>query len=111
MSQKNEEIIDSGIVGYTIYDEMQENLNETEKELKSVKEDLEDVNSELEDANWEIDNLEDRLREQDEEEYIEEEVKLRTMAALTRHLNQDNMMTPELEEWLENFHRWHLKEA
>lgn len=107
----NEEIIDSGIIGYTIYDEIQEELDETKTTLKDTKEDLDETKSDLESANWEIDDLEGRLRGQDDEEYLEEEIKLRTMSTLHKHLERDNLMTPELEEWLDNFHRFCLKEA
>ena len=106
----NEEIMDSGIIGYTIYDEIQEELDETKTTLKDTKEDLDETKSDLESANWEIGDLEGRLRGQDEEEYLEE-IKLRTMSTLHKHLERDNLMTPELEEWLENFHRFYLKEA
>lgn len=107
----NNEILDSGIIGYTIYDEMQEELENTKNDLKEAKEDLDEANSDLESANWEIDDLEGRLRGQDEEEYLEEEIKLRTMSELHRRLEMDNLLTPELEEWLDNFHRWYLKGA
>lgn len=107
----NNEILDSGIIGYTIYDEIREELNETEKALNEVREDLDDTNSDLEWANCEIENLEEKIRSQKEEEYLEEEIKLRTMSELQRRLEMDNLLTPELEEWLDNFHRWYLKGA
>lgn len=107
----NNEILDSSIIGYTIYDEMQEELNETEKALNEVREDLDNTNSDLEWANCEIENLEEKIRSQEEEEYLEEEIKLRTMSELQRRLEMDNLLTPELEEWLDNFHRWYLKGA
>lgn len=105
----NEEVLDSGIIGYTIYDEIQEELDDVKEDLKETKADLDEANSNLEDASWEIDDLEGRLRGQCEEEYLEEDIKLRTMAELNRRLESDNLMTPELKEWLDNFHRWYLK--
>lgn len=107
----NEEILDSGIIGYTIYDEIQEELYGVKKDLKETKADLDEANSNLEDASWEIDDLEGRLRGQDDEEYLEEDIKLRTMAELYRRLESDDLMTTELREWLDNFHRWYLKGA
>lgn len=110
---ENEEIKDSGIIGYSELEEVEglkEQLEERNQRIADLEEEINDLESDLSDANSEVDELQQRIIEL-QEDFDEDYIKSNVMTAIATRLTIDGMLTPELEAWLENFGRFYLDEV
>lgn len=104
---ENNEVIDSGIVGYSELEELEKQLEEKDRRIKELEEENNDLSSDLDFANIDLENTQERLQE-----VIENysNIKCDVMVAVATRLTIDGLITPELEEWLENFNKFYLKD-
>lgn len=104
---ENNEVIDSGIIGYSELEELEKQLEEKDKRIKELEEENNDLSSDLDFANIDLENTQERLQE-----VIENysNIKCDVMVAVATRLTIDGLLTPELEEWLENFNKFYLKD-
>lgn len=100
---EDDEVVDSGILSCSEL----EDLEELKSELEDKKQKIEDLQDELDDVNREYDDLE-FLYNKICVEYDPETVKSDVIGDILLRLNSDNIMTPELEEWFDNYCRFYL---
>lgn len=100
---------DTGIVGCS---ELEEALNEVERlkeKVRVLEQDNDDLQDDLGCANNEIDDLESRL-ETVINNYDPMGVRNQMLDNLVLKLNQDGLMTKELDEWLELYRKFYMGE-
>lgn len=76
--------------------------------VNSLREERDSLQDDLDWANSDIDMYEERIAKY-EEEFDPDRIKNDVMFEMKRRLNQDSMMSKELEEWLDDFIRFYLK--
>lgn len=103
---EDEEIVDSGIESYSEAEELEE-LREKVKELEQENEDLRE---ELDDKDRDISDLEYRIQSVIEDN-DRDEIKSDVLVDIARRMTMDGIITPQLEEWLENYGRFYVDEV
>lgn len=99
----NKDTVDSGIIGYSELDD----IDELKSELEELKQESDDLQEELDDTNREYEDLEFRYNALCMQ-YDPDSIKSNVIDDIVLHLNRDNMMTPELAEWIDNYCRFYL---
>lgn len=108
MEKNEEEIIDSGIVGCSVTDDLQEQVEQLSKELEDVREERDDLATDLEWTNNDLDLANQRI------EYLTSlpnKTKEELIADIKRRLSIDNLLSAELEEWIDNYIKFYMKDV
>lgn len=103
-----DEIVDDGLISYTIYDDYNTliaELDEKEKEIKNIRDELDDTNCDLEWANSDICRLQEELQEIDTYE-----IQRDAIYNVLKRMRIDNILTPELESWFDDYFRFYCKD-
>lgn len=109
---ENNEIKDSGILGYFELDEIEDlrkQLEEKDEKIKELQEEideLEDANDDYERELLDVENIISKYEEDFDKDMIVND----TLVCLATHMTKDGILTPELEEWLDNFGRFYADE-
>lgn len=101
-----DEIVDSGIIGYSEL----EGSEEFKEELENAKKEIEDLEDTINDIEREYEDLQEKYNALSEET-DPYNIKADVIESIKTRLCIDNMMTPQLEEWLENYCRFYLDEV
>lgn len=107
---EDDEVVDSGILSCSELEDLEElksELEDKKQKIEDLQDELEDLQDELDDVNREYDDLEFRYNKICVE-YDPETVKSDVIDDILLRLNRDNIMTPELEEWFDNYCRFYL---
>ena len=100
---EKDDIEDSGIVGISEAEELKKELDDLKAEYNELDSMYNDVCRDLENAEEQIEAMQN--------EFDKDEIKSDVMVAIATHLTRDGLLTPELEEWLDNFGRFYLDEV
>lgn len=100
---EKDDIEDSGIVGISEAEELKKELDDLKAEYNELDSMYNDVCRDLENAEEQIEVMQN--------EFDKDEIKSDVMVAIATHLTRDGLLTPELEEWLDNFGRFYLDEV
>lgn len=106
--EENKEIIDSGIIGCSEAEDLQEQVENLEELLKEARDERDDLARDLEWANTDLD-----LANQKIEQLIAlpDMTKKEIIEDIKRRLTVDNLMSKELEDWIDNYVRFYLNEV
>lgn len=109
--------IDDGIVGSSEVNDLMQELNEKnelieklQEQLKTLQDDYDNLADDYDFVQRDLEDAEETIEEL-QSEYDRDEIKSDVMVDVARRLTIDGLLTPQLEEWIENYCRFYLGEV
>ena len=111
---ENNEVMDSGIVGFSESEEFLNAVEEANKQVEELKSRLADISQEKEDLEDDLGFVYSEMEDMESKmqslltTHDPDTVKSNVIDDMVMRLNRDGLMTAELEEWIENYCRFYI---